>query len=433
WRPEPTERGTFNILSTCVLTLVLCVWTSLHLNVPEHGKVSKQKWNKTLWLFVGLFMPEVVASIAFDQWRSARKLHLEMSKILDSRLPQDPPHYALMGGFAFDTSGMKLSILPENRTRLTLAEQGLLELARRDLIPDISEENIKDKSKANELAKTLVCLQAVWFCIQVIGRLATHYPISLLEMNTFAHAICCLCIYAAWWHKPLDIDEPTLIPVDNEDVAKLCAWMTMNSIAGCRRKCQANFQGKQKKGETWYLFWVTWVHGVFDALFHRFPDPIMTENGLNDDVYIRSKFKLKLGTLAAMSLYGSLHLLAWTCPFSNGTEQVIWRASSIFLSIPLPGYFLPHSIGFAWLICMKELGRKKTSSSLLTKLSEALGLILTLLGLLGWLCTLVMCLPVILFYPLARVYVLVECFRNLWFLSQDVYKVPAWTRYIPHF
>ncbi|KAJ8111466.1 hypothetical protein OPT61_g5945 [Boeremia exigua] len=95
------------------------------------------------------------------------------------------------------------------------------------VLPDISERSILDKSKANGLAKLLVCLQASWFCAQIIGRLATAgNPISLLELNTFLHAICCLTTYGAWWRKPLDIQEPETIDVSEEEnfafYARLC-------------------------------------------------------------------------------------------------------------------------------------------------------------------------------------------------------------------
>lgn len=34
-------------------------------------------------------------------------------------------------------------------------------------------------------------------------------PISLLELNTFGHAVCALLIYLCWWKKPLDISDTT--------------------------------------------------------------------------------------------------------------------------------------------------------------------------------------------------------------------------------
>ena len=38
-----------------------------------------------------------------------------------------------------------------------------------------------------------------------------HIPISLLELNTFGHAVCALLIYFLWWNKPFDVDYPTVI------------------------------------------------------------------------------------------------------------------------------------------------------------------------------------------------------------------------------
>ena len=37
-------------------------------------------------------------------------------------------------------------------------------------LPDLSKEEIKSKSKANGLAKALVCIQALWFITQCITR-----------------------------------------------------------------------------------------------------------------------------------------------------------------------------------------------------------------------------------------------------------------------
>jgi hypothetical protein len=78
WHPVPTYRGTYNILSACLVTIGLCVWSALHLNVPKNGEASIQWWRKVKWLFVGLFAPELVALTAFRQHRAARKLYFSM-------------------------------------------------------------------------------------------------------------------------------------------------------------------------------------------------------------------------------------------------------------------------------------------------------------------------------------------------------------------
>ena len=146
-------------------------------------------------------------------------------------------HFALMGGFTFEADDSQANFIPYQRTRLTLTPRALRKLAIVEpmLIPDISERTIRDKSKANWLAKSLACLQACWFITQVVGRAATSAPISLLEMNTFLHALCCLIIYLAWWHKPFDIEEPEVIKASTEHTHRIFAWMIMHSIYGASR------------------------------------------------------------------------------------------------------------------------------------------------------------------------------------------------------
>ena len=132
-----------------------------------------------------------------------------------------------MGGFAFEPRLFGKSFLPGNLARLTLTVTAIefLAINEPELISKISEEDIKDKSKANALAKTLVCLQASWFCFQCVTRVQQGLAITLLELNTFAHALCTLLIYLLWWNKPLDIEQPTIIRGEHADV--ICAMMVM--------------------------------------------------------------------------------------------------------------------------------------------------------------------------------------------------------------
>lgn len=135
--------------------------------------------------------------------------------------------YAVMGGFVYDTSDLpdNEQFLPGNRTRVTLAPDAVIYIARLCpwLLPDISEESIQDKSKANSLAKGVVCVQAFWFILQTIFRLADGLPISLLELSTAAHSLCALLVYALWWRKPLDVESPTVIT--GEDSRELFAFL----------------------------------------------------------------------------------------------------------------------------------------------------------------------------------------------------------------
>lgn len=83
-----------------------------------------------------------------------------------------------MGGFAFEIP----ENLPESKRFLplhtketcfvtdTLIRYLVAKEAGRDVIPNLSVEEIKSRSKANGLAKALVCIQALWFIAQCITR-----------------------------------------------------------------------------------------------------------------------------------------------------------------------------------------------------------------------------------------------------------------------
>ena len=141
--------------------------------------------------------------------------------------------YAIMGGFAFDTEKAEPSFLPGSRTRFCLTPEGLIDIARKEptLLPEISKTEIQDKSKASGLAKCLVCLQAVWYCVQCVDRLVQGHSIGLLELNVFGHALCALLIYSLWWHKPLDVSEPSLLE-QSERSWELCAFLSMVGSSG---------------------------------------------------------------------------------------------------------------------------------------------------------------------------------------------------------
>jgi hypothetical protein len=121
--------------------------------------------------------------------------------------------YAGMGGFAVDmkTDRDELVLTPES-PRLTLTAQGVMFLIKCGVVlPEVSKESILDRSKADNLAKTLACLQAGYMIVECVSRLATGLPLSFLEINTLGHAVCALIMYAFWLQKPQDVRDPTLI------------------------------------------------------------------------------------------------------------------------------------------------------------------------------------------------------------------------------
>lgn len=251
----------------------LCIWTSLHLNVPEHRKEHLQKYHKLGWTVLGLLAPELVLWNAWEQRKRVKELnaHMRESGFMPRepkarervcrwlnrtwqkvQAPQSPKAensreltdgissgthddrlnawtdvhswLVIMGGMVFeDKSSDERLFMPGNRRRypVTLKILAWMAESRPHLVPDVSRKYIEDKSKSDWLAKGLTCWQAGYFCIQCIFRLSQQLSITLLELNVFAHAICTLLLFLVWWDKPRDVLVPTAI--SSEEALDICA------------------------------------------------------------------------------------------------------------------------------------------------------------------------------------------------------------------
>ncbi|KAI9739319.1 MAG: hypothetical protein M1834_007532 [Cirrosporium novae-zelandiae] len=213
WVITPGIRGTINILSSCLVTLSLCIYTAIHPNIPS------KFWTKVKWACIALLAPEIVLYTAWFQFWEAKRLvkglndiclkssnHVKSPKPLQFSLLFG--YFAVMGGLAVDVNDMH-NVLE----RITLTPDGILYLARIGYLDQIRvpDDTIRDKSKANTFVKLYSCWQALWMLIQCIARKASHYPLTLLEIHTLVHVVCALSMYCFWWAKPLDINDPIII------------------------------------------------------------------------------------------------------------------------------------------------------------------------------------------------------------------------------
>jgi hypothetical protein len=133
--------------------------------------------------------------------------------------------FAISGGFAVDSS----SFSPHSR--LTFTSEGIVLLAQLGLLPNETPETVNDKSKADYVAKALVCIQATWFFVQCIGRLAQKLPLTLLELHVLAHVLCALVMYVLWIRKPYDVASPILCR--DERVVDLAALFGLHVKSVC--------------------------------------------------------------------------------------------------------------------------------------------------------------------------------------------------------
>lgn len=247
WVPDPDNRGTWSLLYSCVFTLVLCVWTAIHPNIPAQGESqARQFCRKMGWVLAAILAPEFGAFTAWQQWCWSRRLCSELNtyrsakggKILrdlesaetaeKTKSPKPVSltygFFAVMGGFAVDVSDIH-----DHLARATLTHAGILFLAEKGHFFDVSDDDIRDKSKADYLAKGLVIVQVAYIFLQCVSRKAVGLPLTPLEVHTLVHAGCAVFMYALWFYKPFDVRAPMVVP--SEDFQDWIALMLMRSPA----------------------------------------------------------------------------------------------------------------------------------------------------------------------------------------------------------
>ena len=338
--------------------------------------------------------------------------------------------YAVMGGFAFYGSDTdEIPTVEESLDDLSTNPRFVVEVPRFEtltyimehfpqIITKTDEETILDRAESSGLSKALLVVQVAWFCTNCASRLIQGLPLSLLEVSTVAHGICTLLTYLVWWSKPTNVATPTmmrgkqarevyaLLKCDNKEYEKALE-MAQKRAGGD----SSGLTGREK------------INLAANALQHLLPNP-QKPTGDYDRRFFGHRPNMIPGAWGRVStsneafewiaiaispvLYGVMHFLAWNDHFPTPLERVLWRVSSILVTF---SGFVVVSVRFAYDIT------DNLSGALETILNVIFGM-------------------TILITPTAHVvssgFLIVESFRQLFFLEPAAYQVPSWTNYWPH-
>ena len=93
------------------------------------------------------------------------------------------------------------------RQLLTARSRGLI-----SSLPNLSEEDISDRSKSDALVKAITAFNVLWLVIQLIVRAAQGLAVTQLEIVTLSFALCSIATYMLLLSKPQDIGTRIHIP-----------------------------------------------------------------------------------------------------------------------------------------------------------------------------------------------------------------------------
>ena len=197
WVGSPDERGTAQILITCLSTIFLCTYTVLHHDVPTKGQSTlRQYCHRIVYMLCAIMAPEFVLSFALRDLRDASH-NLKLLRGLGINWTLTHAFFIKMGGFEFEGRPVQINSVDQND------KLDLLDLAREGLVDfeAISEADVRNTGQADPLVKALACLQAIYLIAQIIARAIQGLPVSCLEVGSVAYVPLTLATYGCWWRK----------------------------------------------------------------------------------------------------------------------------------------------------------------------------------------------------------------------------------------
>ena len=416
WVDQPSNRGTWDIIWICLVTVFICTYTVLCLNVPA----SHESWptlirRRLLWMFLAIVAPEIVLTYASGQWSRARQSLEDFGKAGYDRWNMRLAFFADMGGFVLHPPDSES--FPLNAKQLHwLIEHGFLEY------PVVSSDDIWDKSKQDRLSKFIASIQIGYFILQCVGRAAQRLDITALELNALAIVVCSLMTSFIWFHKPCDVRKPI----------RLHCEASIEAINGSREWRQTPLDFVDANGPGW---------AINVQPFMRMPviPPERPIQRIPNDRFPMNPYGLQeyfvcFGTL----LFSGIHVAGWHFSFPSSIERTLWRVSSLILFGVTAMFWILETAAswvrlgrWQWLYLrlfdskkLPDFERNRAEKAEEYRAREPAALPLP------WEFWTI--LPIVLSYGIARAYLLAEAFAELRSLHATAFLNVQWSDYLPH-
>lgn len=165
------------------------------------------------------------------------------------------------------------------------------------VLPNVTEQQIQNKSKSNSLVTTLALVQIAKLVAALGSRYAQRISVSQVEAVALAYSVCAVFTYALQWSCPKDVGVlitiQALRPASRDDILAI------------------GMEGRAR--------W--WWGGMF--ISYTIPYTCKPHDSANHDV----------GTLLGLAIFGAFHLIARAFTFPTAGERLAWRIASIATAV----------------------------------------------------------------------------------------------------
>lgn len=416
WVNQPNFRGTFDILRTSLITVVISTYTMLCLNVPSpKDNHLKLFLRRCLWMCLGILGPEFPLTYAAGQWSRAKHSVEEFRASGYNDWHMRHAFFAEMGGFVFHAQDG--DSFPLNATQLHW-----LLINKYINYPVITKKELWDKSKQDTFVKVITAFQISYLILHCIARATKTLAITTLELNAVAIVVCSLMTSFAWLHKPADVQTPVHIYSSHS-----LADITLN-----RPWCLTPLDFIDENGPGYSVNVQPFMKMPVippQRPIQRIPNDRFPMNPYGSQEYL-----LCLATL----VFTAIHVAGWNYDFPTQTERLLWRICSLLLFGITVAFWVFETMA-SWTrlgrwkaIYLYIFNRRAMEEHKRRMLQRNLTIVKREINQLPLPWEFATITPLAIIYGVARFYLLAEGFAELRKLRGTAYVNIEWTDFIPH-
>ncbi|KAJ3485940.1 hypothetical protein NLI96_g4607 [Meripilus lineatus] len=196
-------------------------------------------------------------------------------------------------------------------------------------LPEISSEDIEDRSKNNVISQLVIALQIVWFLSQCIARRAAGFEIPQLELITLGYVVLYAATSFFWWKKPFGTCQPVRVRVPK-------GWQSPWTPP------HPNLEEIDSPSTLYRIFDTFFGSFIRVAKGVRYPIRGSWMSSFYPESISRSHMMWSSSIGSAIATFcGAVLLAAWSSESDLGPFRTLWRvASLITITIPIISCFL---------------------------------------------------------------------------------------------
>jgi hypothetical protein len=282
--------------------------SGVYLSMGDSAVASSERDKEERWVST-LAGQKMTKQYPVPGWTRTHGFFMVMGGFHLYRLPRNalstpyPPEFALPTDF-----GIVEPLTPHSREAevaqhpLNFADLSIRAVAY--LSP--TEAELKDKGKADVLAKVIALIQTLWFVAQCIARGAKHLPLTEIEVVTLAYTTVNLFIYFFWWDKPKDVGCPV----------RVYKTLEAGRVRGMGRE-------QWRSGVTGVFEKIAeYIGGAQDRYF-ALSEEIQVPMFWSGDAGVSNANLTIFGASIIGTVFGAAHFIGWNSEFPSQTELLL--------------------------------------------------------------------------------------------------------------